>query len=270
LISEGARSPASWSAKFATDVRSIVPRGYTAFCVEDAQAAIECLLREGPVRVKPVKATGGRGQSIIRSASEFDGIVEKLDHAQLSQFGLVLEEDIAAPITYSVGQIRLEGLVASYYGVQNLARDNFGQTAYGGSDLSVVRGDFDDLVSVRDPSGEVRIAIDQAQRYDAAAKRHFPEIIASRRNYDIICGTSTTGQRCCGVLEQSWRIGGATPAEITALEAFAADSGLKSVEVSSVEAYGTCPPKPANAIIYFEGVDQQVGAITKYAHLRNA
>jgi hypothetical protein len=123
---------------------------------------------------------------------------------------------------------------------------------------------------VSDPPGEVRTAIAQAQRYDAAARRHFPEIIASRRNYDIICGTSADGGRCSGVLEQSWRIGGATPAEITALEAFAVDSDLKIVEVSSVEAYGTCPPKPANAIIYFEGVDEQVGSITKYAHLRNA
>jgi hypothetical protein len=270
LISEHARSPANWSARFATDVSDIVPRGYTAFCIEDARAAIQFLLREGPVRVKPVKATGGRGQSVIRRAAEFDGVLEKLDHAQLSQFGLVLEEDLAAPLTYSVGQIRLEGLVASYYGLQNLVRDNFGQTAYGGSDLRVVRGDFDDLVKVSVPPGEVRIAIAQAQRYDAAALRCFPQIIASRRNYDVICGTSMTGRRCIGILEQSWRIGGATPAEITALEAFAADSDLKSVEVSSVEVYGTCPPKPANAIVYFEGVDEQVGPITRYAHLRNA
>ncbi|MCA1457505.1 DUF3182 family protein [Bradyrhizobium sp. BRP22] len=270
LTSERASSPANWSPAFATEVCDIVPRGYTAFCIEDARAAMRCLLREGPVRIKPVKATGGRGQSVIRSASEVEAVLEKLDQAQLSRFGLVLEEDLAAPITYSVGQIRLEGLLASYYGVQNLVHDNFGQTAYGGSDLSVVRGDFDDLVRVSDPPGELRTAIAQAQRYDAAARRHFPEIIASRRNYDIICGTSATGGRCSGVLEQSWRIGGATPAEITALEAFAAVPDLKIVEVSSVEAYGTCPPKPANAIIYFEGVDEQIGPITKYAHLRNA
>lgn len=270
LVSDHARSPANWSAGFANEVCGIVPRGYTAFCIEDARTAVNNLLSEGPVRVKTVKATGGRGQSVIRSISEFGGLLEKLDHAQVEQFGLVLEENLATPRTYSVGQIRLGGLVASYYGVQNLVRDNFGRIAYGGSDLAVVRGDFDELVRISGPQDEVRTAIDQAQRYDAAATRHFPGIIASRRNYDVICGTSAAGRRCWGVLEQSWRIGGATPAEITALEAFTADPGLKMVDVSSVEAYGTRPPRPAGAIVYFEGDDREVGPITKYAYRRSA
>ena len=269
LISEQARSPPNWSPEFAADVRSIVPRGYTAFSVEDARLAIGYLLADGPVRVKPVKATGGRGQSVLHSAAEFDSILEKLDLAQLAQVGLVLEENLSAPLTYSVGQIRFHGLVASYYGVQNLVHDNAGQTAYGGSDLVVVRGGHDELARLTEPPDEIRTAIVQAQQYDAAATRHFPQIIASRRNYDVIVGTSASGQRCSGVLEQSWRIGGATPAEITAIEAFVADADLQTLQASSVEAYGTCPPRPANAVVYYEGIDEQIGPITKYAHLRN-
>ena len=267
LVSAHARSPPNWSPGFAADVRGVVPRGYTAFSVEDAYIAVHCLLGEGPVRVKPVKATGGRGQSVLRDASEFDSILQKLDLTQLAQFGLVLEENLSASVTYSVGQIRFHGLVASYYGVQKLTRDNAGQPAYGGSDLVVARGGYDELARLTGPPDDIRTAIAQAQHYDAAAVRHFPDLLASRRNYDVISGTSASGQRCSGVLEQSWRIGGATPAEITAIEAFAADSALQTVGASSVEAYGTCPPRPANAIVYYEGIDEQVGPITKYAHL---
>lgn len=268
LVSAHAASPPHWSIEFAAEVKSIVPRGYTAFSVADARTALDLLLADGPVRVKPVKATGGHGQSVLNDAAEFDAVLERLDLDQLAQFGLVLEENLQAPVTYSVGQVRFHGLVASYYGVQKLVRDNAGQTAYGGSDLVVTRGTYEELVELAQPADEIRTAILQAQRYDAAADRYFPGFMASRRNYDVIAGTSASGGRCSGVLEQSWRIGGATPAEITAIEAFAADPDLKTVEVSSVETYGTCPPRPASAVIYYEGIDEQIGPITKYAYLR--
>ena len=51
---------------------------------------------------------------------------------------------------------------------------------------------------------------------------------ASRRNYDVVAGLDARGQRRCGVLEQSWRVGGASPAELVALAAFLQGIGFNA------------------------------------------
>jgi hypothetical protein len=96
---------------------------------------------------------------------------------------------------------------------------------YGGSDLIVYRGDFDALLDRPIPE-EARLAAQRARSFDAAAALHFPEFFASRRNYDVIAGLDQGGRRHCAVLEQSWRIGGASGAELAALEAFKTDPDL--------------------------------------------
>ena len=69
-----------------------------------------------------------------------------------------------------------------------------------------------------------------------------------------------------GVLEQSWRIGGASGAEVAALEAFRAEPALRAVRAATVELYGQdVPPPPAHATVYFRGVDEKDGPMTKYA-----
>src|SRR5690606_17171091 len=89
--------------------------------------------------------------------------------------------------------------------------------------------------------------------------------IASRRNYDIASGIAPDGTRRIGVLEQSWRIGGATGAEIAALEIFAANPLAKAVRASTVELYGENVEVPDGAAVYFRGRDPVVGFLTKYA-----
>jgi len=42
-----------------------------------------------------------------------------------------------------------------------------------------------------------------ARLYDGAAFRHFPGLIASRRNYDVVQGLNINGQLRSAVLEQS-------------------------------------------------------------------
>jgi hypothetical protein len=66
------------------------------------------------------------------------------------------------------------------------------------------------------------------------------------------------------VLEQSWRIGGASGAEVAALEAFRADPGLRAVRAECTEVYGPEAQPPRGATVYFRGVDALVGFITKY------
>jgi len=89
-------------------------------------------------------------------------------------------------------------------------------------------------------------------------------MILPRRNYDVAEGVDARGRRRCGVLEQSWRIGGVSGAEIAALEAFRADPGLPAVRAVTVELYADVAP-PAHATVSFRGVDDAVGVMIKYA-----
>ncbi|HEX6362600.1 MAG TPA: DUF3182 family protein, partial [Albitalea sp.] len=95
----------------------------------------------------------------------------------------------------------------------------------------------------------------------------FAGMFASRSNYDVAQGVDATGGRCSGVLEQSWRIGGASGAEVAALAALRDDASLPVVRASTVEVHGPLAAPPAGATVYYAGVDPQVGPITKYAEV---
>jgi hypothetical protein len=218
------------------------------------------------VRLKPARARGACGQAVAADAAGLDAALAALDPAELARHGLVLEEDLAEVTTHSVGQVRAAGLVASYWGTQRLTPDHRGAAVYGGSDLVVARGGFDALAGL-DLTPETRLALAQARAYDAAAAACFPGLVASRRNYDVAQGFDAGGRRRSGVLEQSWRVGGASGAEIAALEAFRADPALRVVRASTREVYGeeSAAPPPPHAAVYFRGADGRVGPLTKYA-----
>jgi hypothetical protein len=266
LVAPGADAPEGWAHDFPRQVQDAVLIGFSVFALNDAHRAGECLLPHGPVRLKPVGATGGRGQRVVHNPPELNRALAKVDYSELQQEGLILEENLTDVTTYSVGQVRVADLVATYYGTQRLTPDNSGTAVYGGSDLTVVRGGFEALLECDVPD-DIRLAVDQARTYDAAASRLFSGMFASRRNYDIAQGWNLAGRRS-GVLEQSWRIGGASGAEIAALETFRTDPGLHVVDASTFEIFGESPDPPPDARVSFRGVDEQVGPITKYALVR--
>src|SRR5918993_320210 len=233
LIERNVSAPEGWSDTFPRQVQKAVLEGYSVFTAEHAYSAGKQLLENGPVRLKPVHATAGRGQRVIQNLSELAEALATMAPAEWADAGLVLEENLTAVTTYSVGQVRVADLTATYYGSQRLTTDNAGDEVYGGSDLVVVRGDFDALGQLFLPE-HIRIAVEQARAYDAATSI-FPGMFASRRNYDVAQGTNARGQWRSGVLEQSWRMGGATGAEIAALEAFQGDPGLEVVHASTFE-----------------------------------
>jgi hypothetical protein len=264
LTGPDARAPAGWSHEFGCRVRDAVHAGWSAFSIADARRAGLRLLGKGTVRLKPVRATGGGGQVVVRAEAELDAALEAMEPSEVEGHGLVLEEHLTDVVTFSVGQVRVSDLAAAYHGTQQLTRDNTGREVYGGSRLVCVRGGFEALLGLDLPE-DVRLAVAQARAYDAAAVACFPGLIASRRNYDVLRGLDDEGGWRSGVLEQSWRVGGASGAEIAALEAFRADPALRTVRSSTVEVYGEGVPPPPHAIVYFRGVDDQVGPITKYA-----
>ena len=157
----------------------------------------------------------------------------------------------------------VDDLMATYWGTQALTTDNNGAEVYGGSELIVARGDFDALLEL-DLTADARHGVKQARVYDDAASRCFPGFFASRRNYDTVHGRDDAGRRCSGVLEQSWRIGGASTAEIGALALFEADRRVIAARARTVELYGGKRIVPPDAIVYFDGLDEDVGLMTKY------
>jgi hypothetical protein len=110
--------------------------------------------------------------------------------------------------------------------------------------------------------------ISKAIAYDAAVSAEFPQFFASRRNYDVACGRDRDGEALCGVLEQSWRFGGASAAEIAALEAFGAEPALEVVRASTHEVYSADAPPP-HARVHFRGDDASVGFLTKYTTIEH-
>jgi hypothetical protein len=263
VVERGASAPPGWSHVFSRRIADIVHTGFSVFTPEDARCAGFRLLESGPVRLKPPRAGSGRAQAVVSTHSELVTALRAVNPMELSRWGLVIEENLSEVTTYSVGQVCVTDLVESYYGTQRLTRDNRGALVYGGSDLVVVRGELQTLLGFDLPA-DVRLAVLQAQAYDAAAMDCFAGMFASRRNYDIARGIDAEGRWRSGVLEQSWRIGGASGAEVAALEAFQADPSLRSVRASTFEMYGETEPPPSHAIVHFRGADEQVGLMTEY------
>ena len=262
LLDRQARAPEGWSHALAGSLEGSVLRGYTAFSRDDARRAAEELLAAGPIRFKPVHGIAGRGQVRIRNAQELEDAIEALTDEDCRD-GLVIEENLEDVVTYSVGIVQVAGQTISYVGTQSLTQDNSGQEVYGGSELRVAPGGFEVLLGL-DLDETQRRAVDLARRYDAAALDCYPGIIASRRNYDIAQGQDAQGRTRMGVLEQSWRSGGASVAELAALAAFQNDTGLKWVVAATQERYGSdVPPLPQGFDIVFDGHDDDVGRIRK-------
>ncbi|NGM88697.1 DUF3182 family protein [Parapusillimonas sp. SGNA-6] len=267
LLNPDSYAPEGWSPEFGRRVSDSVLTGITAFDLTDAQAAGERLLQFGAVRIKPVLATAGRGQLVVADRGQLRDALAQQETGRLHDCGIVLEEHLEKVKTYSVGQVRVAGIVASYVGTQRLTADNTGELVYGGSQLIVARGDFDALRHL-DLSEDFKIALEKAQAYDAAASACFPGFFASRRNYDIASGLDSQGAFRCGVLEQSWRIGGASAAEVAALEVFHAEPDARVLEASTIEIFGTETDPPAGATALFRGTDPEIGPISKYVTVK--
>lgn len=268
LVDSRARVPEGWSADFPKQVAASVLDGFSAFDRDDAQRAGEQLLKQGTIRVKRSLGIGGKGQFVVEDAKALGDVLRAIDIDEIASFGVVVEQNLSDVTTCSVGQVNVAGMLASYYGTQGLTRNNSGHDVYGGSELLVVRGDFDALLQLPFPE-KARLAIAQALEYDAAAVECYG-LMASRRNYDVAQGRDAQGRWRSGVLEQSWRIGGASGAEIGALETLAADPAVRTVRARTVEVYGDSESPPPGAVVYFRGIDEHVGMLTKYAMVDHA
>ena len=262
LVREHAARPHGWSFAFANRVRNAVLPGYTAFSADDAKLAAKRPQALGPVRVKEPLADGGHGQTVIRSIAELEAFLEILPAEKLQSHGLALEANLHRVITRSVGCTIVGGLSIAYHGTQRSVTNNHGLMVYGGSHLICVRGGWTALESLP-MERESRLAVHQARTYDRNAAR-YPGFLATRRNYDVGQGIDGRGQWRSGVLEASWRSGGASTAELAALTAFAEDSRWQAIETASVKHYGKPSNIPLHAAIHFQGDDPEEGPLLRY------
>jgi len=267
LIRPTAAAPEGWVEAYAAYLGDAVLPGYTAFRIADALEAGSLLLERGVVRVKQPEGVGGAGQVVVEDSAALRAHLDGLDEQSVLREGLVLEANLADVQTLSIGQVQVGEWCASYFGTQHQIPNNRGDDVYGGSNLTVVRGGFEQLLAL-DLEPQVRTAAEQSIRYHEGAAKYFPEMFASRSNYDVAQGTDAEGKWRSGVLEQSWRIGGASGAEIAALHAFRADPTLRIVHASTREVYGEGHTIPGDAWVHYDGVDRHGQRLVKYVEVR--
>lgn len=265
VLDGAAALPAGWSHTLADRLGDAVLPGYSVFSARDARRAWARLAALAPLRLKLARGVGGRDQVLLRSLDELEAALAQLPEPELANHGATLEQHLEQAVTCCVGRVECAGIRLTYAGTQRTTRNRDGEDVYGGSDLMVARGGFDALRAAGLDEDMQRM-LRQAQRYHEAMCEAFPGFFASRCNYDIVRGLDHDGRVRSGVLEQSWRIGGASPAEIAALEAFAADPALDLVHASSHEVHGAHDP-PDGAVVHYRDVDPRWGAMTKYSLL---
>lgn len=221
--------------------------GYSVFTRNDAWQVGKSLLKGGGLRLKHPFAQGGDGQAVARDQRELSAWLDAATDALVSS-GLVVERHLESSTTYSVGSSSLPGYDIAYWGEQHNVVDHSGAEVYGGSALTVFRGSFP---SAPTAGGDIVRAIDAASAYDRLVRGAYG-VVASRRNYDVIVGLDAHGDRHVGVLEQSWRFGGASMAEVFALEWFSRNPGRNSVAAETGESYDA-EPLPEGAVLYCAG-----------------
>src|SRR5262249_7756118 len=183
------------------------------------QTAASRMLARGPIRLKKPLSASGKDQTVVTSLNELDAVLETVTADEMATYGVVLEENLRQVRTLSVGEVAVDDLKISYHGTQRTVADNEGRPVYGGSDLVCGRGGVGGCGRPPVSTEGRRAAV--AGRRDDEATEELRGFTGSRRNYDVAQGIGADGQPRLGVLESSWRVGGASSAELAAFAAFA-------------------------------------------------
>ena len=259
LWKDGSGAPERWID--IAPIQCCTLPGYSVFCRSDAREAARELLREGSIRLKPACERGGQGQIVLGDEIELADWLSSTPPRIFSE-GLVVERHLARATAYSVGfSVLPGGHRIAYLGTQRDVTKPSGAVVYGGSRIAVVRGGLETLSAVV-PHGDANAVVCAAACYDALVRGAYG-VVASRCNYDVVAGTDSAGRPHLGVLEQSWRFGGASMAELLAIERFAMQPDAQVLVAETVESYAD-EPVPADAVLYWPGDAQSP---RKYARL---
>ena len=261
-IADAQATPVGWSNELGTCLKGMVLSGYSAFCAADACGAGILLLGEGPLRIKPLQERGGVGQLVIAEKSALVPALDSIDFE--GERGIVLEQNLTEVETFSVGFVSIGSEIISYVGTQEITPNNHGLLVYGGSELFISRGGLEELLA-QPLNADWRRAIKLSAAFERAAFLAYPDIKATRRNYDVAKGRDSAGEVRWGVLEQSWRLGGASTAEVLAFQFFARNVARATISACCRERYGNNIAIPPNAEVFYRDSDSRVGPMAKYA-----
>lgn len=250
LVQPEAYANPAYSRQFAQQIEDAVLPGYTVFSPDDAHTAYRLLKGEGhKVRWKDPCGEGGNGQVLLHNKQHLEVLLRTPQAQKIAELGLVLEAHVHNPITRSIGTVMLGGKEYSYHGMQAQTplEDT---TTYGGTTLTMVRGGLQQLEAIL-PDGAIRRAVHQARVVSDMYSWYTPTL--SRTNFDVVQSTNWQDGQSSGVVDQSLRIGGASPAEVMAVRALVANPALRQV-TAQVEILWDQPeqePGPGD-VVFFE------------------
>ena len=149
---------------------------------------------------------------MVTTLNELDAVLEKVTADEMATYGLVLEENLRQVRTLSVREIAVGSIRISYHGTQRTVRDNEGRPVYGGSDLVCVRGGWEALDALpMSPEGSCGGGCSKTiRRGDGGVPRLYG--VAHGTMMSVRVSARTVGPQS-GVLEPSWRMGGASSAD---------------------------------------------------------
>ncbi|MBD2606110.1 DUF3182 family protein [Scytonema hofmannii FACHB-248] len=278
LVSREAVCPLGWSHEFSEELaqRNLVLPGFTVFSTDDLRIAFKELYNKGvyQIRLKDPLAFLGMSQFVISSFQELEQFIsDKIaDQGKLQQYGLVVEENLHPEDlkTYSASFITVGSHQVQCLGVQR-----FSQGLYTGTDLVIMRTGkciFPKLLAQVGifNNEDAQAIIDKALLFRALLNKHIPEIKTARFNLDIVSGiASIYSNGTCelvkrfALLEQSFRVGGASPGEIWGLESLLSDPDVDAVCASTYYRYGDeAYQTVSEEEILYCGVDNRFGPIS--------
>jgi hypothetical protein len=236
--------PSSYDDAFSSriDELGVKPMGFVVFGIDDAVDAIDFMKKRGSgVRIKLPLGSGVDNQKIIDSgkpSSLQDWIKSRVEGDHIQQYGLVIEEEVLPsssdlPFALSTGELVVSEEHYTYVGWQ--VKGENGQ--YGGTVLRLTRGRQhpENVANIPGNLAEVANVVTQASRDMLVEK-------AGRMNFNYLygAGAGDTTDRLI-LTEPTFRPGGASAAELMAIEALLEDSSLPGIWARTSVEYGGRP-----------------------------
>ena len=212
--------PNVYPANFTTRIveMGLVLPGYTTFdpSFNEAQEIFNRLQQQGfNVRLKEPDQSDGDGQLRVADQSDLAKTIARYHPEYVVCKGIVLEANMEEATTVSVGQTTIAGRDYSHIAFQKDIRDK-GRTMYGGAVMRIFRKGLDHLAQNHFQESHIAIAVQQSyQMYEAYGDLD-PKL--SRASFDILQGYDARGNFSSGVTDQTFRLGGSSPAEVLAIE----------------------------------------------------
>ncbi|MEJ2864364.1 DUF3182 family protein [Actinomycetospora flava] len=289
-------TPAWFDHRFPRYVSETTVPGRSCFSSTSLAGAAAALLEEYPgVRFKDPNGASGVGQWSLRSTDEIESVLASVAadarasrdlelNDYLAHFGFVVEAEVEDVEAWSVTVTRTpDGCYSSFGSLRELSVETTDQGViqnYGGTSIVMVRGDPCELVVLpsggvvaRDPVAEdVRLAptpgiINAAQRYIEGIRLWEADgAFETRANVDVITGTVArrdgSREEITAALEESGRVGGASPAELLAIRELRKDPDLAYAVRSSRHSFDDAARRYADhartvagSHVFWDGID---------------